>query len=124
MEFTAVLVKMTAIETINGQSGEWTQRTVLFQTIGDRYPREIAVTVRNEMCKRVEAYQQGNLLKVQVDASSREHEGRYYTELRAWSMKPAYTFAPEVHEEETTEETPPANTQEKMLDANGEVQTV
>lgn len=127
MEFTAILVKTTAIETVSGQNGNWTQRTLVFQTIGDKYPREIAVTVRNEMCNKVEKYKKGNLLKVQVDATSRFYEGRYYTELRAWSVKPAYTFAPEEHEEEDgtanasgSGTAAPAPAPEMMLNENGD----
>lgn len=99
MEFTAILVKRTTIEKISGQNGDWTQRTLVFKTIGDRFEREIAVVCRNDLATRVEQFPMGTLLKVQVDASSREYEGRYFTELRAWSIKPAYTVVPETHEE-------------------------
>lgn len=128
MEFTAILVKRTAIETISGQNGDWTQRTLVFKTIGDRFEREIAVVCRNDVATRAEQYPMGTLLKVQVDASSREYEGRYFTELRAWSIKPAYTVVPETHNENggsatqaaqaTAEEEKPADFR---LDENGNV---
>lgn len=128
MEFTAILVKRTAIETISGQNGDWTQRTLVFKTIGDRFEREIAVVCRNDVATRAEQYTMGTLLKVQVDASSREYEGKYFTELRAWSIKPAYTVVPETHDENggsatqaaqaTAEEEKPADFR---LDENGNV---
>lgn len=128
MEFTAILVKRTAIEKISGQNGDWTQRTLVFKTIGDRFEREIAVVCRNDVATRSEQFPMGTLLKVQVDASSREYEGRYFTELRAWSIKPAYTVVPETHDENGGSAAPAAqassaeqNPPEFRLDENGNV---
>lgn len=121
MELVAVLVKVTPEEKGKTQSGQdWKRRTAIFETVGDsRFKRQVAVTCVNQMSEVVGNYQPGNLLKVQVDPDSHEHEKKWYTELRAWSIKPAYTIATE-HPQQTASVGPATQEPEMMLDENGQ----
>lgn len=127
MELIAVLVSKTKVESGTSTNGNaWKRRTAIFQTIGDqRFQKTVAVSCLNQMCDTIERYQVGNLLKVQVEADSHEFEGKWFTELRAWQIKPAYTV-PGVNDTANETGSSPSGTEmpsttEKALDENGQV---
>ena len=127
MELIAVLVSKTKEESGTSNNGNaWKRKTAIFQTIGDqRFTKTVAVSCLNQMCDTIDRYQVGNLLKVQVEADSHEYEGKWFTELRAWQIKPAYTI-PGVTDTpnesgSTQSEAAMPNTSEKALDENGNV---
>lgn len=130
MELIAVLVNTTNEESGISQDGkQWKRRTALFETIGDsRFKKTVAVSFINQLAEAIMKYAKGNLLKVQLDAESHLYQGKYYTELRAWKVQPAYTIATN---DEATQAAAPQNAPEAqaaapqnqatemMLDANG-----
>lgn len=90
METTMILTNKTAVETNTDKNGkEWRKCIGVFETV-EHYPKVVAVTFLNQMIPALQKYQRGQLVKVKMDAESRLYEGRYYTELRAWAIKPAY----------------------------------
>lgn len=127
MELIAVLVSKTKEESGTSTNGNaWKRKTAIFQTIGDqRYQKTVAVSCLNQMCDTIDSYQVGNLLKVQVEADSHEYEGKWFTELRAWQIKPAYTIpgVTDTTNESGSSQSEAAmpSTTEKALDENGNV---
>lgn len=89
MELTAILVKTTTPESGTTQNGKsWQKITAVFETV-DRFPKSVAVEFRTEgLIAQVQNCQKGMLHRIQLDASSREYEGRYYTELQGWKIEP------------------------------------
>ena len=93
MELTAVFCGTTAIEEGVSQNGRAYKRTVaLFETI-EQYKKNVAITFMNQGVDQLQAFQPGNLVKISLDAESHPYQGKYYTELRGWKIKPAYTIA-------------------------------
>lgn len=83
----------TIKEVFQAQSGTsskgnaYTTQTILI-TYGDQYPKDLALTLMN---KNVETYgahlRPGLKLKFSFDASSREYNGRFYTECTIWKIE-------------------------------------
>lgn len=92
MELIAVLTN-----TINSESGvsengqPWKRVTAVFTTVESK-PKTVAITCLGRMADEILCKRKNVLLKVQFDAESHDYNGRYYTELRAWSIKPAFEF--------------------------------
>lgn len=65
----------------------YTTQTIII-TYGDQYPKDLALTL---MTKQVEQYggylRPGLRLKFSFDASSKEYNGRYYTECTVWKIE-------------------------------------
>lgn len=96
MQLFGVIKNKTQME--NGKStngNEWKRITILVETIGD-HPKEVAIVFLNRMAEIAQNERIGNVVKIQLDAESRFYEGRYYTELRGFSILPAYQSAPAV----------------------------
>lgn len=94
MQLFGVIKNKTQME--NGKStngNEWKRITILVETIGD-HPKEVAIVFLNRMAEIAQKERVGNVVKIQLDAESRLYEGRYYTELRGYSILPAYQSAP------------------------------
>lgn len=99
MELVAIYKGHTTIETGVSQNGQnWKRTTMLLQTIENR-PREVAITCSFKMVDELTKYAPGTALKVKCDADSHEYQGKYYTELRAWAIQPAYQPQPATAEQ-------------------------
>ncbi len=97
MELIAVLTNTVGFESGTSESGQpWKRVTAVFTTVESK-PKTVAVTCLGRMADEILTKRKNVLLKVQFDAESHDYNGRYYTELRAWQIKPAFDF--DVHAE-------------------------
>lgn len=105
MELIAVLTNTVNFESGTSESGQpWKRVTGVFTTVESK-PKTVAVTCLGRMADEIMSKRKNVLLKVQFDAESHDYNGRYYTELRAWQIKPAFDF--DVHAE--TNQQPASN---------------
>lgn len=88
MEIIGIIKEVYQPQSGTSKSGNpYTTQTILI-SYGDQYPKELALTL---MTKQVEQYgphlRQGQQLKFYFDASSREYNGRFYTECTVWKIE-------------------------------------
>ena len=70
-------------QTGTGKNGEWKKQEVIIETEG-QYPKKVCISLWGE---KVGAINIGTSVDVQLDAESREYNGRWYTELKAWKIE-------------------------------------
>lgn len=63
----------------------WFRQEFVLETTG-QYPKKVAFSIMKEEAVRNAQIQVGHSVKIEVDASSREYNGRWYTELTAWRV--------------------------------------
>ncbi|WP_234733373.1 DUF3127 domain-containing protein [Tellurirhabdus bombi] len=80
------IVKIIFPET-SGQSkkGTWTKQEILITQNEDKFPSDVIVTYFSN--KDASGLAPGQAVKVQVSASSKEYNGRWYTVLKAYSTE-------------------------------------
>ncbi|MFG6385463.1 MAG: DUF3127 domain-containing protein [Muribaculaceae bacterium] len=81
---------IVALPEVSGtsQAGKaWRKREYVLET-QEHYPKKIAFTVMNERVYEFNL-QVGATYTVDVDAESREYNGKWYTTLTAWKTTPA-----------------------------------
>jgi hypothetical protein len=74
----------------SGQSarGPWQRQEVVFDVKGQsQYPRKVCVTFFNK-ADEVARLAMGVEYVVSVDIESREYNGKWYTDVRAWRVQP------------------------------------
>ena len=73
----------------SGQSarGTWERQIVVFEQPNKQYGKEIAVTFMNKS-QEVSTLREGESYIVSFDIESREYQGRWYTDVRAWRIQP------------------------------------
>lgn len=78
---------MQPISGTSKQGNPYTTQTILI-TYGDQYPKDLALTLMTKQVEKYGAYlAPGQQLKFSFDPSSREYEGRFYTECVVWKIE-------------------------------------
>lgn len=89
MQLTAKLVQSLPLQTGNGKNGQWKKQDVILETEGT-YPKKICVSIWGDKINESQL-KPGNMLKVDFDVESREYNGRWYTDVKAWKVELAGT---------------------------------
>ncbi len=106
MQLTAKLVQLLPQQTGTGKNGQWKKQDMIVETEAT-YPKKICVSVWGDKIDTA-SLQQGNLLKIDFDVESREFNGRWYTDVKAWKIEVAGSTAP-AGVEKTTSNIGPEN---------------
>ena len=94
LEITGRLVQVMGEQTGTGKAGPWTKQEFVIET-QDQYPRKVCFSTWNEKSGILKKISSGEMLKVSFNAESREYNGRWYTDLRAWRIEPGSKTASE-----------------------------
>lgn len=106
MEITGKLIKLMPIQTGQGKNGEWKKQEFLIET-DEKYPKQIALTCFNDKIDLIDRRQPGDVLTVKFDIESREYNGKYFSNINAYSVSGSVHGSPN----------PPAATQVDPLDS-------
>jgi hypothetical protein len=89
MEIKGKLMHVLAVQTGEGKNGTWKKQDFVIETDG-QYPKKVCLTIWGD--KFNETFLTiGNELLVSFDAESREYNGRWFTDLKAWKIELAGT---------------------------------
>ena len=85
---------MQILPAVTGQSarGTWERQTVVFEQPNKQYGKELAVTFMNKG-QEVANLRVGESYIVSFDIESRNYQGRWYTDVRAWRVQPVQAAA-------------------------------
>ena len=76
--------------------GAWAKQEFIFEYQEGNYPSQVCMNVWGEdKVKELEKYQIGDKVKVSFNLSSREFNGRWYTDVRAWRIEPVAAEQPD-----------------------------
>ncbi|MGZ5242782.1 MAG: DUF3127 domain-containing protein [Bacteroidia bacterium] len=87
MELTAKLVQVLPLQTGQGKNGEWKKQDIIVETDG-QYPKKVCISVWGDKIDENQL-QIGNQLNISFDVESREYNGRWYTDCKAWKVASA-----------------------------------
>jgi hypothetical protein len=87
MQLTANLVQILPVETGMGRNGEWKKQSIILETDG-QYPKKVCITAWGDKINAAQL-QLGKRLTVDFDLESREYNGRWYTDVKAWKVMDA-----------------------------------
>jgi hypothetical protein len=86
MEITGKL--FSKLEETKGESsrGPWQKGGFVLETEGT-YPKKICCVVWGDMLNQVNNLNEGDTVKASIDIESREYNGRWYTDVKAWKIE-------------------------------------
>ena len=87
MQITARLFQMLPVETGTGRNGEWKKQNFVLESDG-QYPRKICFSLWGDKID-TSRFQIGDMLTVDFDLESREYNGRWYNDIKAWKVEVA-----------------------------------
>lgn len=88
MQITAKLIQLLPLQTGTGKTGTpWKKQDFIVET-NAQYPKKICISVWGD---KVDAsvLKEGALLNISFDVESREYNGRWYTDVKAWKVESA-----------------------------------
>lgn len=86
MQLTAKLIQVLPLQTGEGRNGVWKKQEIIVETEG-QYPKKICVSIWGD--KIPAQLQTGTNLTIDFDIESREFNGRWYTDVKAWKVAEA-----------------------------------
>jgi hypothetical protein len=82
MEIKGKVIYVANPVTGMGKKGQWKKTEFVIKTSGE-YPKEVCLSLFNkDLLARV-----GNSVEVSLEPESREYNGRWYTECKAWKVQ-------------------------------------
>lgn len=85
MEIKGKLLQFLPPQTGEGKNGPWKKQEIIVEQQG-QVPKKVCVSVWGDKLN-VAQYPVGASITAQVDVESREYNGRWYTEVKAWKIE-------------------------------------
>jgi hypothetical protein len=107
MEVKGKVIQLLPMQSGMGKKGQWKKQEFIIET-QSQYPKKICLSAWGD---KVDQYKLvvGDMVSATVDLESREYNGRWYTEARAWKLeKSGSNQAPSPGDEPFPSQEPPA----------------
>ena len=90
LELEGRLVRKLDVQTGRSARGDWSKQEFIVEYQEGNFPSSVCFSVWGpDKVRDLERFQTGEEIRVSFNASSREYNGRWYTDLRAWRITPA-----------------------------------
>ena len=86
MEIQGRLISKLPELTGKSDKGEWKKQDAVIET-QEQYPKKVCITFWGERADELKKISDGQLIKVYFDIESREYQGKWYTNLKAWKFE-------------------------------------
>ena len=84
MEISGTVVTLLPQQSGQGKNGVWKKQEFILETPG-QYPKKVCLSLWGEKVDEIKV-SIGDSITASVNAESREYNGRWYTDLRAWKI--------------------------------------
>ena len=85
LQISAKLIQILPLQSGTGKNGEWKKQDIIVET-SDKYPKKICISFRGDKIPSQPMMLGENLL-IDFDIESREYNGRWYTDVKAWKIQ-------------------------------------
>ena len=94
MKATLKLIKKMPQIVGNGKNGIWIKNELIFETT-DNYPKKVCISVWGDKINITE-FIEGDTYAVDFDIESKEYNGKWFTDLKAWKIEGIFTKETEI----------------------------
>jgi hypothetical protein len=84
MDISGKIVQFLQVQTGQGKNGPWKKQDFILET-GDQYPKKVCIAVWGDKID-LSNIKPGDAVDVSFDVESREYNGRWYTDVKAWKV--------------------------------------
>jgi hypothetical protein len=84
MQLVAKLIQVLPLQSGVSKNGEWKKQDIVVETDG-QYPKKVCISIWGDKASE-SVLQVGNMLDISFDVESREYNGRWYTDVKAWKV--------------------------------------
>jgi hypothetical protein len=87
MDITGKIIQLLPAQTGQGKNGAWKKQEFVLET-GDTYPKKVCIAVWGDKID-LNSFKLGTAVDVSFDVESREYNGKWYTDVKAWKVNAA-----------------------------------
>jgi hypothetical protein len=84
MEISGKLLQLMPLQEGQGKNGPWKKQDFILET-GDAYPKKVCIAVWGDKID-MKKFKAGDAVDVSFDVESREFNGKWYTDVKAWKV--------------------------------------
>ena len=90
MELEGRIARKLTVQTGTSARGAWSKQEFVLEYQDGSFPAQVCMNVWGEdKVRELDKYQVGDKVKISFNLSSREYNGRWYTDVRAWRIEPS-----------------------------------
>jgi hypothetical protein len=104
MEISGTVVSLLPMQTGQGKNGPWKKQEFILETPG-QYPKKVCLSLWGDKVDEIKI-STGEKITASINIESREYNGRWYTEVRAWKV---------VRTSEAQRDIPPPSTDDSFI---------
>ena len=87
MEVTGKLIQKLPVQSgVSSSGNNWSKAEFVIETV-EQYPKKICANLWGDRARALDQFQEGSLITVSFDLESREFNGRWYTDVKAWKVE-------------------------------------
>ncbi len=111
MELNGKIFKVLPLQTGESQRGKWQKQDIVIEVDNGKFPKKVAVTMWGDLISN-NSFAEGANISVEFDVESREYNGKWYTDVKAWRInKLEGAGGSSNNNYQSTQSTPPAYTE-------------
>ena len=113
MEIIGKVVRLGTLTEGMSARGPWRKQELIIET-EEQYPRTVCLICWTNQIEEIQKFAPGQTIKAQIEISSREFNGKWYTDVRVWRFDPVGATAPaaapaeQLAQQPSMHQTPPA----------------
>ena len=92
MEIIGKVVRLGNLTEGTSARGPWRKQELIIET-EEQYPRTVCLICWTNQIDEIQKFAPGQTIKAQIEISSREFNGKWYTDVRVWRFDPVGTTA-------------------------------
>ncbi len=86
LDVTGRIIQKMDVVTGTSARGEWKKQEFVIET-AEQYPKKICLSLWGEKVDALSNFKEGDFIQASLNLESREYNGRWYTEARAWRLQ-------------------------------------
>ncbi len=86
MELTGKLISKLPQESGQGKNGVWVKQGFVVET-QEQYPRKVCISLWGDKVRDLDSFKLGDQIKASINLESREFNGKWFTDVRAWRLE-------------------------------------
>ena len=87
MEIIGKVVRLGNLVEGTSARGPWRKQELIIET-EEQYPRTVCLSCWTNQIDEIQKFAPGQTIKAQIEISSREFNGKWYTDVRVWRFDP------------------------------------
>jgi hypothetical protein len=85
MEISGKIIKALPLQSGQGKNGPWKKQDYILEIPSEKFPKKVCITIWGDNIDKFNI-REGYNVTASIDVESREFNGKWYTDVKAWKV--------------------------------------